>query len=165
MIGDLKASPSISPQASHVGWLPSAQANPEQRFWYESLVERGLVPDAMIRMAIRRMLRQRLRHEDRGGEAANRAKLLAFIEERARLSGIRNVRILTADMNSFDAGAFGNAVYFDRVVSIEMFEHMRNWKALLERIAGWLKPDGKLFVHIFTHSRFAYPFEVRNTGD
>src|SRR5262249_28225130 len=54
---------------------------------------------------------------------------------------------------------------FDRVVSVEMFEHMRNRDALLERIAGWLAPDGKLFIHIFTHTRFAYPYEVRGAGD
>ena len=50
---------------------------------------------------------------------------------------------------------------FDRVVSVEMFEHMRNYETLLARIAGWLEPGGTLFVHIFTHRRYAYPFEVR----
>ena len=54
---------------------------------------------------------------------------------------------------------------FDRVVSVEMFEHMRNWDALLERISQWLAPDGKMFMHIFTHARFAYPYEVRDAGD
>jgi len=54
---------------------------------------------------------------------------------------------------------------FDRVVSVEMFEHMRNYQALLGRIAGWLRPGGTLFVHIFTHTRFAYPFEVRDETD
>ncbi|NIM22737.1 MAG: SAM-dependent methyltransferase, partial [Armatimonadetes bacterium] len=48
---------------------------------------------------------------------------------------------------------------FDRVISVEMFEHMRNWEFLLRRIAPWLRSDGKLFIHIFTHRRFAYIFE------
>ena len=68
------------------------------------------------------------------------------------------MRIVTADMNEFDANSLdGNArdVFrgFDRIVSVEMFEHMRNWDALLERVSQWLAPDGKLFMHIFTHSR------------
>jgi len=250
------------------GWLSEAQAHPEERFWYEGLVESGIVPDFVIRAAIRRMLRERLREEDCGSEAGNRAKLLAFVEEmkrspialrtdaanaqhyevpaafyesvlgprlkyssafysdgctslagaeesmlrltceraqmadgqdilelgcgwgsltlwmaeqfpngkitgvsnstsqrvfieaRAAQRGLGNVRIVTSDMNSFAA-----AGRYDRVVSVEMFEHMRNWEALLERVAAWLKPDGKLFIHIFTHSRFAYLFEVRNAGD
>ncbi len=57
-------------------------------------------------------------------------------------------------MNHFQAPA-----RYDRVVSIEMFEHMRNYEALLARIAGWLDPGGKLFVHVFAHRRYAYPFE------
>jgi cyclopropane-fatty-acyl-phospholipid synthase len=57
-------------------------------------------------------------------------------------------------MNHFAAGD-----RFDRVVSVEMFEHMRNWPRLLERIHGWLKPDGRLFIHIFTHRRYAYSFD------
>jgi cyclopropane-fatty-acyl-phospholipid synthase len=51
------------------------------------------------------------------------------------------------------------------VVSVEMFEHMRNYESLMHNIAGWLKPSGTLFVHIFTHQRFAYPFEVRDESD
>jgi cyclopropane-fatty-acyl-phospholipid synthase len=61
---------------------------------------------------------------------------------------------------SFDAGT-----RFDRVVSVEMFEHMRNYETLLRRIAGWLNPGGTLFVHIFTHKTYAYPFEVRDESD
>lgn len=276
--------------ATHVKWLHAAQAKPEERFWYEPLIERGLVPDALIRWAIRRMLRDRLREEDRGSEEANRLAKLAFVGEmkrspialrmdsanaqhyevpaaffervlgprrkyssalyedasvapaaglaaaeeamlritceRAQLAdaqeilelgcgwgsltlwmaerlpgsritgvsnsrsqrefivgeaarrGLRNVRIVTADMNAFtpellmaaeeektdrEIGFPGK--HYDRVVSVEMFEHMRNWEALLARIAGWLKPDGKLFIHVFTHARFAYPYEVRGAGD
>lgn len=83
-----------------------------------------------------------------------------YIEEQARLRHLDNIRIVTADMNEFDAGDT-----FDRIVSVEMFEHMRNYRILLKRISGWLNPDGKLFVHIFTHKTFAYPFEVRDETD
>lgn len=255
-------------EASHTNWLPAAQDKPEKRFWYEPLLESGLVPDVLIRTAIRKMLRDRLREEDRGSEEANHAQLSAFVEqmrrspialrtdsanaqhyevpaaffervlgprlkyssayyadgckslgeaeesmlqltcERAQLSdgqdvlelgcgwgsltlwmaeqypssritgvsnsasqrafieghaaqrGLKNVRIITADMNTFAADG-----HYDRVMSVEMFEHMRNWETLLERIAVWLMPRGKMFMHIFTHSGFAYPYEVRNAGD
>jgi cyclopropane-fatty-acyl-phospholipid synthase len=83
-----------------------------------------------------------------------------FIEARAKASGIGNLEIRTADMNVFEAGG-----QFDRVVSIEMFEHMRNYEALLARIASWMKPEALLFVHIFTHKKFAYPYEVRDASD
>jgi cyclopropane-fatty-acyl-phospholipid synthase len=91
---------------------------------------------------------------------SNSASQRAFIEGRAAQRALKNVRILTADMNTFAVDA-----QYDRVVSVEMFEHMRNWEALLARIAGWLTSDGKMFLHIFTHSQFAYPFEVRSPGD
>jgi cyclopropane-fatty-acyl-phospholipid synthase len=83
-----------------------------------------------------------------------------FIEARARERGLRNVEIITADMNTFDAGG-----QFDRVVSIEMFEHMRNYRKLLAKVAGWMAPGGLLFIHIFTHARFAYPYQVRDASD
>jgi len=54
---------------------------------------------------------------------------------------------------------------FDRVVSVEMFEHMRNYELLLARVASWMKPAATLFVHIFTHREYAYPFEVRDESD
>ncbi|MCA8941137.1 MAG: class I SAM-dependent methyltransferase [Planctomycetes bacterium] len=78
-----------------------------------------------------------------------------FIEARAAERGLENVRITTADMREFDT-----TERYDRVVSVEMFEHMRNYAELMRRIATWLVDDGKLFVHIFTHQRFAYPFET-----
>jgi cyclopropane-fatty-acyl-phospholipid synthase len=263
---------------SHDRWLPVARDRAEKRFWYEPLLESGIVPDGVIRAAIRRMLRDRLREEDRGSAEANRARLLAFVEEmksspialrtdsanaqhyevpaaffqsvlgprlkyssaifpdgcdslgvaeeamlqltceRAQLAdghnilelgcgwgsltlwmaehfpkssitavsnsasqrafiesqathrGLRNVRIVTADINEFDPFALDGTSRdsfrgFDRVVSVEMFEHMRNWDALLEHVSTWLAPDGKMFMHIFTHARFAYPYEVRSDGD
>lgn len=78
-----------------------------------------------------------------------------FIEARARERGLTNVEVLTADMNTFTIDR-----RFDRVVSVEMFEHMRNYEILLSRISSWLVPGGKLFVHIFVHDRFAYFYET-----
>jgi cyclopropane-fatty-acyl-phospholipid synthase len=255
-------------QATHAKWLPVAQDKPETRFWYETLIESGLVPDFVIRRAIRQMLKARLRHEDRGSDEANRAAKLAFVEEmkrspialrtdsanaqhyevpaaffemilgprrkyssayfpdkcdslllaeeqmlrltceraqiydgqeilelgcgwgslvlyiaeyfpKCRITGVSNsatqreyilatadarglgnLTVLTTDMNLFDI-----AQKFDRVVSVEMFEHMRNWELLLAKISRWLKPEGKVFLHIFTHSHFAYPYEVGSDGD
>jgi cyclopropane-fatty-acyl-phospholipid synthase len=85
-----------------------------------------------------------------------------FIDARAAERGLRNVEVLTCDVNVLDFPADRR---FDRVVSVEMFEHMRNYETLLRRIAGWMRPEATLFVHIFTHREFAYPFEVRGGGD
>jgi cyclopropane-fatty-acyl-phospholipid synthase len=74
--------------------------------------------------------------------------------------GLRNVEVVTADVNDFDPGE-----RFDRVVSVEMFEHVRNHAALLARIAGWLAPRGRLFVHHFCHRELAYPYEDAGEGD
>lgn len=255
-------------RATHAKWLPASQDVPEQRFWYEPLLESDLFPDALIRSAIRRMLRKRLTEEDAGSVEANRQRLLAFVAqmnsspmalradsanaqhyevsaeffatvlgprrkyssglyetgthtladaeeamlrltcERAqlhdgqdilelgcgwgsltlwmaehfphsRITGVsnsasqrisilesaaarrlNNLQIITADMNDFAARGT-----YDRIVSVEMFEHMRNWKQLLHRVSAWLPPEGKMFIHIFTHTRFAYPFEARSPGD
>jgi len=78
-----------------------------------------------------------------------------YIEGECHRRQINNVHVVTADMNDFYTDQC-----FDRVVSVEMFEHMRNYQALMQRIACRLKPAGKLFVHIFTHHRLAYPFET-----
>ena len=83
-----------------------------------------------------------------------------FIDARAAERGLSNLQVITADMNGFEAPDA-----YDRVVSVEMFEHMRNYELLLSRVASWMKPDGLLFVHIFTHKEFAYPFEVRDASD
>ena len=79
-----------------------------------------------------------------------------FIEARCAERGLRNVRVVTCDVNRL---ALPGAS-FDRCVSIEMFEHMRNYATLLERISGWLRDEGKLFVHIFCHRTLLYPFET-----
>jgi cyclopropane-fatty-acyl-phospholipid synthase len=91
---------------------------------------------------------------------SNSASQRAFIEAQAHSRGLENVEVITADMNVFDPGA-----RFDRVVSVEMFEHMRNWRALLARIARWMHGDALFFLHIFAHTRFAYPYEVRGPDD
>ena len=77
-----------------------------------------------------------------------------FIRSRMSERDLKNIKVITVDMNDLSLDQ-----QFDRVVSIEMFEHMRNWQALLERISTWMTPEGKCFLHIFTHRRFAYTFE------
>jgi len=83
-----------------------------------------------------------------------------YIDEQAKIRGLRNVTVMTEDMNNFHIDR-----RFDRVVSIEMFEHMRNYERLLQNIGRWLNDDGKLFVHIFTHKEFSYLFEVTGESD
>ena len=84
-----------------------------------------------------------------------------FIDAEAARRGLKNLRIITCDMNRFDI----EAAAFDRVVSIEMFEHMKNYQRLLANVARWLRPGGQLFVHIFTHKEFAYHFVARDETD
>jgi len=83
-----------------------------------------------------------------------------FIRSKMSERNLNNIQVITADMNDFRLNR-----RFDRVVSVEMFEHMRNWPALLERISAWLTPAGKLFIHIFTHREFAYTFETAGEDD
>ena len=83
------------------------------------------------------------------------------IETEAARRGLGNIRIVTADMNEFEAGDAA----FDRVVSVEMFEHMKNYQLLMAKVARWLRPGGKLFIHIFTHREFAYHFEGKDPSD
>jgi cyclopropane-fatty-acyl-phospholipid synthase len=85
-----------------------------------------------------------------------------FIDARAAERGLTNVEVITRDANMLE---FQPERRFDRVVSVEMFEHMRNYETLLGRIAAWMRPGATLFVHIFTHAHFAYPFEVRDESD
>jgi len=84
------------------------------------------------------------------------------IEDQARARGLRNLVVITCDVNQLE---FPQGTQFDRVVSVEMFEHMRNYETLLARVASWMAPAATLFVHIFTHREFAYPFEVRDETD
>ena len=83
-----------------------------------------------------------------------------FIQQKNDKLNLQNIKVVTADMNDFSTDE-----KFDRVISIEMFEHMRNYDELLKRISGWLKQNGKLFVHIFSHKEVAYPFEDKGDGD
>lgn len=85
------------------------------------------------------------------------------IDAEAVRRGLRNVEIITCDANRFEPP--GGDRQFDRVVSVEMFEHMKNYERLLGNISRWLKPEGKLFVHIFTHREYAYHFVVRDETD
>ncbi len=83
-----------------------------------------------------------------------------YIDGEAASRGIKNLTVVTADMNVFAIDKT-----FDRVVSVEMFEHMRNYQKLMHKVASVLKPAGKLFVHIFTHKTYAYKFEVKDDSD
>ena len=91
---------------------------------------------------------------------SNSASQREFIVERARQRGLANVDIVTADMNDFDIEQ-----KFDRVVSVEMFEHLRNYRQMFARVAGWLKKDGFFFMHIFTHRSAAYEFLDNGPAD
>jgi cyclopropane-fatty-acyl-phospholipid synthase len=236
--------------------------------WYNSLLEKNLIPDSLIRVGIRRLLRQRLKDENKGSAEAQRKhldKLIAelknspiavntaeaneqhyevptefyqyclgkhlkyscgywkegvtdintseadmlqltceraelsngqnvlelgcgwgslslymaakypqstftvvsnsrtqkiYIDKQAELRGITNLTVITCDINKFSIDQ-----KFDRVVSVEMFEHMRNYQKLMKLVADALKPEGKLFVHIFTHKEFSYKFEVIDETD
>uniref|UniRef100_A0A166HWS0 (S)-coclaurine N-methyltransferase n=1 Tax=Daucus carota subsp. sativus TaxID=79200 RepID=A0A166HWS0_DAUCS len=84
----------------------------------------------------------------------------AFIEERCRDLDLHNVEIIVADISTYDMEAS-----YDRIFSIEMFEHMKNYKELLKKISRWMKPDSLLFVHHFCHKTFAYHFEDIDEDD
>jgi cyclopropane-fatty-acyl-phospholipid synthase len=83
-----------------------------------------------------------------------------FIETRCVERDLRNLRVVTCDVNDLKLEAA-----FDRIVSVEMFEHVRNHRELLRRIATWLDPDGRLFVHVFRHRELAYPYADEGSGD
>jgi cyclopropane-fatty-acyl-phospholipid synthase len=85
----------------------------------------------------------------------------AFIEDQARSRGLTNLTVRTADVRMLELADAS----FDRIVSIEMFEHMRNYELLLRRIARWLDRDGALFVHVFAHRQHAYPFDDAGRTD
>lgn len=83
-----------------------------------------------------------------------------YIMNTAKSRGLTNLNIITADMNVFEASD-----KYDRVVSVEMFEHMRNYQFLYGKVASWLKPKGKFFKHIFVHRNTPYAFEVQADDD
>jgi cyclopropane-fatty-acyl-phospholipid synthase len=84
------------------------------------------------------------------------------IDAEARRRGLANIEVITCDMNVFEAPEAG---MYDRAVSVEMFEHMKNYRALMQKVARWLAPAGKLFVHIFTHHTLAYHYEDKGPSD
>ncbi|HPW32476.1 MAG TPA: cyclopropane-fatty-acyl-phospholipid synthase family protein [Arenimonas sp.] len=87
---------------------------------------------------------------------SNSATQRLHIEAVCRERGWQHVKVITCDVNTLEL----DANQFDRVVSVEMFEHMRNYQTLLNRISKWMKPEAKLFVHIFCHRYVMYPFET-----
>jgi len=88
-----------------------------------------------------------------------------YITATAKERGLHNVNIITCDMNAFNPQDFGIAQQFDRVVSVEMFEHMRNHQLLYGKVHDWLVPGGKFFMHIFVHRTTPYAFEVQADDD
>lgn len=94
-----------------------------------------------------------------------------FIRQRATDAGLSNLRVITADMNDLVSGEseFNNRLIadgaFDRVVSVEMFEHMSNWPRAFETVSGWLRPEGKLFLHVFCHKTTPYLFADEGDDD
>ena len=83
-----------------------------------------------------------------------------FIERRSQELGLTSVDVVTADMNDFTT-----ARRFDRIVSVEMFEHMRNWELLFARVASWLERDGRFFLHVFCHREHAYLYTDNDVSD
>ena len=83
-----------------------------------------------------------------------------YIEAEARQRGLTNLHVITCDMNVFDPPG-----KFDRIVSVEMFEHMMNWHGLMIRVRSWLKPGGRFFMHIFTHRSGSYLFDRADSED
>jgi cyclopropane-fatty-acyl-phospholipid synthase len=83
-----------------------------------------------------------------------------YIESEALKRGLNNLRVVTADMNEFDPRQ-----KFDRIVSVEMFEHMMNWRELMSRVRSWLTPEGRFLMHIFTHRAGAYLFDRADRED
>ncbi|MEZ5856268.1 MAG: cyclopropane-fatty-acyl-phospholipid synthase family protein [Hyphomicrobiaceae bacterium] len=91
---------------------------------------------------------------------SNSSSQRAYILDTATRQGLSNIRVVTADMN-----AFATTETFDRIVSIEMFEHMSNWRKLLERMHAWLTPDGRAFIHVFAHRATPYRFDNDRDDD
>jgi cyclopropane-fatty-acyl-phospholipid synthase len=83
-----------------------------------------------------------------------------WIEAEARRRGLANIAVVTSDVTHFDPQA-----RFDRVVSVEMFEHLRNWPQMFARVASWLQADGRFFMHVFVHRSAPYAFEERDASD
>ncbi|HSD39856.1 MAG TPA: cyclopropane-fatty-acyl-phospholipid synthase family protein [Rhodocyclaceae bacterium] len=83
-----------------------------------------------------------------------------YIEATASVRGLQNLEVITQDFNDFDT-----TERYDRVVSVEMFEHLRNWPRAFAKVAGWLQPGGRFFMHVFAHREAPYTFEARDASD
>ncbi|MBX9464844.1 MAG: cyclopropane-fatty-acyl-phospholipid synthase family protein [Aquamicrobium sp.] len=91
---------------------------------------------------------------------SNSAAQRSHIEAEIGKRGLKNLVVVTADMN-----AFSQEDRFDRIVSVEMFEHMSNWRLLLERARGWMHDDGRMFIHVFSHRNSPYRFDHADPAD
>ena len=91
---------------------------------------------------------------------SNSASQRAFIEAQAAQRHLSNLQVVTCDINRFDTPE-----RFDRVVSVEMFEHLRNWPQAFADVARWLTPNGRFFLHVFAHRGAPYPFVDRDASD
>ena len=91
---------------------------------------------------------------------SNSANQKTFIDEQCKNLQINNITILTSDMNEFQIED-----RYDRIVSVEMFEHLRNYRRMLNRVSQWLRDEGKLFIHIFAHNKHPYLFEIKDDED
>ena len=91
---------------------------------------------------------------------SNSSTQKAFIDQQCQSMGLNNVNVITADMREFSTEET-----YDHVISIEMFEHMRNYQELMRRVGRWLRPGGSLFVHVFCHRDLLYPFETDGNSD
>lgn len=91
---------------------------------------------------------------------SNSASQKDFIEKKARLLQLKNVSVIKADI-----AKFGTDTKFDRIISIEMFEHLKNYQEMFRRVSLWLNGEGKVFIHVFTHRLFAYHYEDKSGSD
>ena len=98
--------------------------------------------------------------ESRITAVSNSHSQRAYIESEAVRRRLPNVAVTTCDVARYDPGR-----RFDRVVSVEMFEHLRNWPAMFHRVCHWLEPDGRFFMHVFVHRATPYAFEERDATD
>jgi cyclopropane-fatty-acyl-phospholipid synthase len=91
---------------------------------------------------------------------SNSSSQKAFIDQRANEWGLENLEVITCDMNDFETKK-----RFERIVSVEMFEHMRNWPVLFDKVASWMRKDSKFLMHVFCHGKTPYFFEAVNDDD
>ena len=91
---------------------------------------------------------------------SNSASQRQYIERQAQQRGLTNLRVITCDFNHFDTDQ-----RFDRVVSVEMFEHLRNWPNAFAQVARWLLPNGRFFMHVFAHRSVPYAFVEKDDND